>query len=135
MKTKLLPSPLILAAALALAPAHALRADDATTQVAFSDPSKPGTLKIRVMHGDVTVHGADVKEIEVKSESTAQSPTPRKDGMRVLSSSSGYVLSEKNNVVTLEFGGDAWGAGASADFDITVPRSTSIIVANSLHVQ
>jgi Putative adhesin len=132
MKTNLFLSPLVLAAALALAPSPGLRADDETTQIAFSDPSKPGTLRIRVIHGDVAVHGADVKEIAVKSESTAQSPTPRKDGMRVLSASSGYVLSEKGNVVTLEYGADGW-SGGSADFDITVPRSTSVIVANSLH--
>jgi hypothetical protein len=132
MKTTLLHPTLLLAAALALAGAHALRADEATTQIAFSDPAKPGTLKIRVMHGDVTVRGADVKEIAVKSESSAQSPTPRKDGMRVLSSSSGYALSEKGNVATLEYNADGW-AGGSANFDITVPRSTSVVVSNSLH--
>jgi hypothetical protein len=132
MKTTLLRSPLLLAALLALAPAHAARADDTNTSIAFSDPSKPGTLKIRVMHGDVIVRGADVKEIEVKSESTAQSPTPRKDGMRVLSASSGYILSEKGNVATLEYGADGW-SGASSDFEITVPRSTNVIVGGSLH--
>jgi hypothetical protein len=132
MKTALRHSPLLLAALLALAPVRALRADDAGTQVAFSDPSKPGTLKIRIMHGDVTVRGADVKEIEVKSDSTAETPTPRKDGMRVLSASSGYVLSEKGNVATLDYGADHW-SGGSSDFDITVPRSTSIIVGGSLH--
>lgn len=132
MKTTLFRSPLLLAAALALVPLHALRAGEAESQVAFSDPSKPGTLKIRILHGDVSVHGADVKEISVKSESSAQSPTPRKDGMRVLSSSSGYVLSEKDNVVTLEYGGEGW-TGGSADFDITVPASTSVVVGSSLH--
>jgi hypothetical protein len=132
MKTILLRTPLLLAAALALAPLHALRAEEAESQIAFSDPSKPGTLKIRVLHGDVRVHGADVKEIAVRSESSAQSPTPRKDGMRVLSSSSGYVLSEKDNVVTLEYGGEGW-TGGSADFDITVPASTSVVVGSALH--
>ena len=132
MKITLCHCPLILAAALALAPIHAARADEAASQIAFSDASKPGTLKIRVMHGDVTVHGADVKDITVKSESQAASPTPRKDGMRVLSASSGYNVSEKNNVVTLEYGADGW-TGGSADFDITVPRSTTVVVTNSLH--
>jgi hypothetical protein len=132
MKTTRHYSPLLLAAALALMPVHAALAGDTSSQIAFSDPSKPGTLKIRVMHGDVTIRGDDVKEIEVKSESSASSPTPRKDGMRVLSASSGYVLSENNNVATLEYGADGW-TGSSADFDITVPRSTSVIVANSLH--
>lgn len=132
MKTTLFCSPLLLAATLTLMPLHAARAGDSESQISFSDPSKPGTIKIHVLHGDVSVHGADVKEIAVKSESSAQSPTPRKDGMRVLSSSSGYVLSEKDNVVTLEYGGEGW-TGGSADFDITVPTSTSVVVGNALH--
>jgi hypothetical protein len=131
MKTYWKYSPVILAAALALLPAHAARADDTSSNIAFSDPSKPGTLKILVLHGDVTVHGADVKQIEVKSDSPSAGPTPRKDGMRVLSNSSGYVLSEKGNVATLEYGADGW-TGGSADFTITVPRSTSVVVTNSL---
>ena len=73
-----------------------------------------------------------MKEITVKSDSDDAAPTPRKDGMRVLSTSSSYSLAEKDNVATLEYGTDGW-SGGSADFDITVPRSTSIIVANSVH--
>jgi DUF4097 and DUF4098 domain-containing protein YvlB len=122
----------MLAAAFALVPLRSAFAEETTTDIAFSDPSKPGTLKIRVWHGDVSIHGADVKAISVKSESAPASPTPRKDGMRVLSSSSGFMLSEKNNVATLEYGSDGW-TGGSADFDITVPRSTSIVVGNSAH--
>jgi hypothetical protein len=51
--------------------------------------------------------------------------------MRVLSASSSYRLSEKDNVVVLEYGADGSG-GAPADFDITVPRATSVVVANSI---
>jgi hypothetical protein len=122
----------MLAAALALVPLRSAQADETTSEITFSDPSKPGTLKIRVWHGDVSVRGADVKAITVKSDSAPASPTPRKDGMRVLSSSSGFVLSERDNVATLEYGSDGW-TGGSADFDITVPRATSIIVGNSAH--
>jgi hypothetical protein len=130
MKTIRSCSSLLIAAALALAVSHPARADESASQIAFSDPGKPGTLKIRVWHGEVTVHGGDVKEITVKSDSQDASPTPRKDGLRVLSASAGFVLSEKNNVATLEYGPDGW-TGGSADFDITVPRTTSIVVANS----
>lgn len=132
MKTIRTYLPLMLAAAFSLVPLRSAFAEETTTDIAFSDPSKPGTLKIRVWHGDVSIHGADVKAISVKSESAPASPTPRKDGMRVLSSSSGFMLSEKNNVATLEYGSDGW-TGGSADFDITVPRSTSIVVGNSAH--
>jgi hypothetical protein len=121
-----------MAALLALVPAALAHAEETTSTIAFSDPTKPGTLKIRVMRGDVVIHGADVKEISVKSDSDDTAPTPRKDGMRVLSTSSSYVLSEHANVVTLEYGGDNW-MGGSADFKITVPASTSVVVANAVH--
>ena len=121
---------LLIAAAIAAGTARPTRADEASSQISFSDPAKPGTLKIRVWHGEVNVHGGDVKEITVKSDSQDASPTPRKDGLRVLSASAGFVLSEKNNVATLEYGADGW-TGGSADFDITVPQSTSIVVTNS----
>ncbi len=132
MKTHPYRFRLLLWAALALAPLLAARAEDSVNTIAFSDPSKPGTLKIRVWRGDVAIHGADVKEIAVKADAEDAIPTPRKDGMRVLSASSNYTVAEKGNVVTLEYGSDGW-SGNSADFDITVPRSTSIIVANSVH--
>jgi hypothetical protein len=128
MKTSFPRTTLLLAAALALLPLA--KADETTSQIAFSDPAKPGTLKIHVWHGEITIHGADVKEISVQSDSAAAAPTPRKDGMRVLSSSAGFVLSEKNNVALLEYGADGW-TGGSTDFEITVPRDTSIVVANS----
>ena len=122
---------LLLAAALALAPLGAARAADSTSSVAFSDPAKPGTLKVRVLHGDVTIRGADVKEVSVKASADISEPSPRKDGMRVLSASSSYSLSEKGNVVSLEFGGEGWTDG-SADFDITVPRTTMVVIANAV---
>jgi hypothetical protein len=123
---------IFLAAALLLAPLAAARAGDAASTIAFSDPSKPGTLRIRVWHGDVTVRGSDVKEVSVKADAEAAEPTPRKDGLRVLSTSSSYSLSEKGNVVTLDYGAEGWTEG-SADFDITVPSSTTVVVASSVH--
>ncbi len=132
MKAIRFHSPLVLAAALALVPAAPARADDSSSSIAFSDPAKPGTLKIRVPHGAVTVHGADVKAVTVASEVAPVNSPPRKDGMRVLSASASYVLSEKGNVVSLEYGTDGYG-GAPADFEVTVPGDTSSVVANSTH--
>jgi len=117
-----------MAAAVALMPLA--RADEASSHISFSDPTKPGTLRVRVWHGEVSIHGGDVKEISIKSESAPMNPTPRDDGMRVLSATAGFTLSEKNNVALLEYGSDGW-TGGSADFDITVPRNTSVVVSNS----
>jgi hypothetical protein len=123
---------LILYSALALAPLGFAQAAESTSAITFSDPSKPGTLKVRVWHGDVTIHGADVNQISVKASADSAEPTPRKDGMRVLSASSGYSFSEKGNVVTLEYNPEGWTDG-SAEFEVTVPRSTNVIVADSVH--
>ena len=124
MKTLPFHSTLLLAAALALAFSGPARADDSSSSIAFSDPSKPGTLRIRVWHGQVSVHGADVKAISVTSDTAPANSAPRKDGMR--------VLSEKGNVASLEYGADG-SSGAPVDFDITVPRDTSVVVASSTH--
>jgi hypothetical protein len=124
----------LMTAALAALPIRYAHADEAKAGTAFTNPDKPGTLKIRVMRGEVTVHGEDVKEITVKSDAVSANPTPRKDGMRVLSTSAGFQLTEKDNVAVLEYGtnSDGW-TGAAADFDITVPRNTSVTVANAVH--
>lgn len=132
MKSIPLTPILLVAALLAAAPAVPARADDSTSSVAFSDPEKPGTLKIRVFHGEVIVHGADVKAISVKSETMPGNPPARKDGLRVLSASASYNLFEKGNVALLEYGVDGSG-GPPADFEVTVPRNTSIVVGNSVH--
>jgi len=122
---------LILSAALVLAPLGIARADSQGS-IAFSDPSKPGTLRVRVWHGDIVIKGADVKEVSVKADLNASEPTPRKDGMRVLSATSGYSLSEKGNTVMLDYTPEGWSEG-STDFEITVPRSTTVVVADSVH--
>jgi hypothetical protein len=66
----------------------------------------------------------------VKSEAKPATKKPRKDGLRVLTASTGYALNEKDNVVTLDALGEGW-AGAPSDFNITVPRNTNIIIASS----
>lgn len=121
----------LLAAALALAFAAASRAaDDDTTVVRFSDPAKPGTLKIQVSRGDVKIVGADTAAVSVRSDTQPVLGKPRKDGLRVLTSASGFSLTEKDNVVVLDALAEGM-AGAPADFTVTVPRSTHVIVQNS----
>ena len=40
--------------------------------VPFSDPSRPGTVKVRLIQGGVTVKAADVKEVVVESPGIAE---------------------------------------------------------------
>src|SRR5687767_12365007 len=62
--------------------------------IAFSDPSKPGTVKISLGRGELRVQGTDTNEVTVKTEAKSTSSKPRKDGMRVISSASSFALSE-----------------------------------------
>jgi hypothetical protein len=118
-------------AAVALTCVAAARADDLNSEVIkFSDPGKPGTLRVSIPLGDVRIHGGDTKDVVVRTEAQPQK-RPRKDGLRVLTDSTSYGVSEKDNIITLEAGADGW-AGAPADFNVTVPRSTNIVVANAV---
>ncbi len=131
MKNRLFPSFLVAAAVMLLLVSAARAASPETATLKFSDPSKPGTLKIMVSHGDLRIHGTDDAEIRVKSDAQPVTSAPRSDGLRVLSSSSSFTFTEKDNVAVLDYGRDDWGGG-SADFNITVPRNTSIVIASNL---
>lgn len=121
----------LIAAALTVLLLTAARADDDTSTIKFSDPSKPGTLKIAVSNGDISVHGTDDAEITVRSSAEPEQKQHRRDGLRVLTSSASYSLTEKDNVVTLTHGSGAW-PGSPGDFEVTVPRNTNIVISNAL---
>src|SRR5438270_7534156 len=107
-------------AALLLSPA---RAEDATGGSAkFSDPSRPGTVKVVLARGSLHIQGADTSEVTVKSDLKPQDKKPRKDGLRVLTASASYSLVEKDNVITLDAAGDGW-MGSGSDFKLSVPHN------------
>jgi len=121
---------LLVTACLLAIPAITRGAEETPSTLAFSDPTKPGILKVQVGRGDLRIQGTDTTEVVVKSEAKAANKAPRQDGLRVLTAASSFSLTETDNVITLDALGEGW-AGSSADFRITVPRTTSIIVQNS----
>ncbi len=129
MNARLHPSFLV-ATVLTLVFLVAARGEEATTAIKFSDPAKPGTVKIVLARGNLRIAGTDSVEVSVKSTARAASRAPRKDGLRVLTSSSSFSLSEKDNVVTLDAASDGW-SGAGSDFNLTVPRSSAVVVQSS----
>ena len=132
MKSFRLYSSFLLAAAFAVLLLTAARAEESATTIKFSDPSKPGTIKIVLARGDLRIKGEDTTEVTVKSEAKPVKQTPRKDGLRVLTASSSFSLTEKDNVVTLDAMADAWIAhGSPSDFRVTVPRGTNVTVSSS----
>src|SRR5512140_356091 len=71
----------------------------------FSDPSKPGTVKFRVMWGDVIATAADTQEVTITANVSRKSaPATRSDGLRRLDSEVTYSASEKDNVITVDAG-------------------------------
>jgi hypothetical protein len=122
--------PLAIATVCAITCLSAFGGEEPATTQKFSNPGKPGTLKVSLARGDVRIHGADTQEITVKTEAQPQHHV-RKDGLRVLTESATYSLTEKDNVATLDAASDGW-VGTASDFDITVPRNTSIVINSAL---
>jgi hypothetical protein len=131
MKTaRLFPSFLVACVLTMLFLSAARGADDATT-IKFSDPAKPGTLRVSLARGNLRVKGADVAEITVKSDAKpVTSKAVRKDGLRVLTAASSFSLTEKDNIVTLDAASDSHQGGGS-DFTLTAPRNTTVIVSTA----
>jgi hypothetical protein len=121
---------LFLSAFVACALLAAARAEETTSSVKLSDPAKPARIEIMISRGNLRITGSDTPEVTVKSEVKAAATAPRKDGLRVISASSGYSLAEKDNVVTLDATAES-GKTGGADFSLTVPRSAAIVVQNS----
>ena len=125
--TRLFPSFLVAAAVTVLLLTAARADENETATVKFSDPAQPGTLKVTVTNGDIHLRGADVAEVSVTTDLKPETPALRPDGLRVLTSSSSYSLTEKNNIVSLTYGTEGWPTGGG-DFTIVVPRRTAIVI-------
>ena len=130
MNSRLFPS-FVVAAALAVCLFTAARAADDVTTIKFSDPAKPGTIKVALARGSLRVKGADVADVTVRSDAKPLTAKPvRKDGLRVLTAASGFALTEKDNVITLDAVSESF-HGGGADFTLTAPRNTTLVVNNS----
>jgi hypothetical protein len=126
MKSRL-PFSLVACAVLLTLPS---RAEEATNTIKFSDPNKPGTVKISLGRGELSVRGADTQEVSVKSDIKPAARKPRSDGLRELTAAASFSVVEKDNVVTLNTSND-WNRSGGANVSLVVPRSTTIIVQNA----
>lgn len=124
---RLFPSFLLAAAVTVLLLTAARASENETATIKFSDPAKPGTLKVTVANGDIHLKGAETDEVRVTTDLKPEEPAQRKDGLRVLTSSASYTLTEKDNVVSLTYGNEGW-PSSGGEFTLTVPRNTIIIV-------
>ncbi len=136
MNSRLFPAFLV-AACLTLLFLSAARANSHTnetqsTSISFSDLTQPGTLKIRLGHGDLRLTGvvSDTGECNVRTNAQPTKATKRKDGLRVITDASSYSLTENANVITLD-ATQNWGDRGNSDFAVTVPRQTSVVITST----
>jgi DUF4097 and DUF4098 domain-containing protein YvlB len=100
----------------------AVAADRVTA--AFSDPSRPGLLKVNLINGSIRVKGYSGKEVVVEARTRDHdSEHAAPDGMRrIPMTSSGLELKEENNVMSVGVGVP----GRAVDLDIQTPVNTSL---------
>ena len=97
--------------------------------VRFSDPTKPGTLRLLLPWADVHVTGTDGPDVIVESSlNDKDKGETRDDGLRRLDDEVSFELTEDHNVAVVSIVGEnAWAAHGS-EFSIKVPRNTNLVV-------
>ena len=108
--------------------------EDVTASVTLSKPGEPATVHIFVAQGTINVKANDSKDtVSVSPDAQVEKPSEvRPDGLRVISSGAAtFSLTEKDNVVEIDYGREGGPATAGADFFVSVPRSANIVVTNS----
>jgi hypothetical protein len=134
--SRLLTLPALCAGALGVAQAQQ-NAQQVT--VPFTDPSRPGTLRMHLMQGGVTIRGTNRKDVLIDALSSEESRGPGRSGrgararalgrgdsdstgLRRLTPAGGFVVEEDNNEVVV--GSGAMNRGT--DFTIQVPARTNL---------
>jgi len=104
----------------AVAPAQA----QDTVTVNFSDPSRPGLLKITLLNGGIRVTGHSGKEVIIdgSSGSRPRGPRPPAGLRRIDTDVNALSIEEENNVITVT----SRNFGNSGNLDIQVPAKTNL---------
>ena len=110
--------------------------------VPFSDPSRPGTLRINLVQGGVTIRGANRKDVLIEAQASEERPgrgrlivgggtvilrgrgrggSDNAAGLRRLTQGGGFVVEEDNNEVQVTAR-----ANRGTDFTIQVPTRTNL---------
>lgn len=94
--------------------------------VAFSDPSRLGTLRIALVQGSITVKGTDRKDVLVEARTRANGkPLPQREtaaGLRRLGQGASMNIEEQNNVMSI----GTSTVNRTVDFAIQVPTRTNL---------
>ncbi len=96
--------------------------------VPFSDPSRPGTVRINLMHSSITVKGANGRDVIIVAQAhdgPRRPAPPDSGGLRRLDPPAGVNIQEENNVLTIH---GTWPGGPTADIEVEVPVKTNLIL-------
>src|SRR5258706_11773509 len=95
--------------------------------VAFSDPSKPGRLRVSLMSGGITVRGYEGKEVVIESHARGNRGRRRAEestsGMRrIQQNATGLSVEEQDNVMKISVSS----MNNAVDLVVQVPMNTSV---------
>ncbi len=96
--------------------------------VAFSDPTQPGKLSVKILSASISIKGYNGKEVVIDARGDdsedKESKAERSGGMRrIRASSSGHEVEEEHNVMTVRTG---WPNQHPIHLTIQVPTRTSL---------
>lgn len=114
-----------LAAALLLVPVPAaLAQDEGGVVVPLSNPSRPATLEVSMLRGNIHISAYDRNEVLiVPRDDDAEQARPRSDGLhRIPNTSIELTAEERDNTVSVSLGMQ----NRDVALDIMVPRNTSV---------
>jgi hypothetical protein len=105
------------------------------TRIKFSDPAKPGTLKLNLPWADVKIVGTDAADVTIRSSLEKKRTKTETDdeGFRRLDDEASFEVHEKDNIVVVSTAGDdhTW-FNPGAEFTVEVPRRTNLILRTQL---
>jgi putative adhesin len=109
-----------------IAAAAALQPPGDQVAVPLSDPARPALVQISLVHGSITVRGANRRDVLVIARSDADRSTRRVDpdatGLRRLPQPGGFRITEEANRVTIASDNPSRSIG----FDVEVPLRTNL---------
>jgi len=102
--------------------ALAQQADDRVT-VPWSDPGRPGLVRIESLSGGMTVKGSDRKDVLIiaRTRGGDRPQPPSQGGLRKLTQTGGFEVQEARNVMHIESG-----TMRTIDFEVHVPLRTNL---------
>ena len=123
MKKLITTAILICTCALTIASAYGQDSGDRLT-VNFSDPSRPGLVKLNLLNGSVSVKAYTGKEVVIESQARGRGNRDQtRDGLRRIDTTArGLVIEEENNVISISSRNPSDGG----HIEIQVPVKTNL---------